>query len=302
MPPTIRRITILLLSSAGVWCWGISTASATASSAQDHIDQGRQAYDAGDYEQARREFEQALGAVGGAPAVDEPHATPLLAVQTIAEPLPPPAPIGSDGTVMPYLLAAGDVLLISVWQVPDLTREATVRPDGKLAYPLVGEVPAEGLTLTELNRLLTERFKLYVRNPQVSVELKSMAQQRVVVLGEVNKQGVYPFPGRAITVPEAIAMGEGFKRIGAKIRDVAVLKGYPRQPCLYHLDAKALLLRGEDPQRLLLAGNDIVFVSRSWVGNAHAFIDAVTPMLNSVFQGISAYSLYENLPRNNTRK
>ena len=268
--------------------------------AEAHLTDGRRAYDTGDYERAHREFERALQLVDADRAPVAPAASDALASRDHSQLSTLNSATGSpaDPDVMPYLITAGDVLVITVWQVPDLTREAIVRPDGKLAYPLIGEVPADGLTLSELHRLLTERFALYVRNPQVSVELKTMAQQRIVVLGEVNKQGVHPFPGRTIGVPEAIGLGEGFKRIGAKVKDVAVLTGYPRQPRLHHVNVKTLLLQGRDPQRLALAGGDIIFVSRSWVGNVHAFIDAATPMLSTIFQGISAYSLYDNLPSN----
>ena len=227
-----------------------------------------------------------------APATAQPASPTTVAGPETA---PPADSVTANAPAAQYLIGVGDVLFISVWQVPDLTRDVTVRPDGKISYPLIGDVPAEGLTFDVMDKLLTERLKLYVRDPQVSVELKSMAQQRIVLLGEVNQQGLLAIPGRSVTVPEAIALGQGFKRIGAKVRDVAVLKGYPRHPQLYHVDIKALFAKGEDPQRLVLAGGDIVFVSRSWIGNAHAFIDAAAPALNTIFQGLSTYALYDTI-------
>lgn len=284
----------LLASGVGV------CADERSAQADEHFARGQQAYQAGEYERARQEFNQALqlltGDVGAAsvPAqLPEPVARVASASPTEDAMRSTTAPAVVEA---PYLIGVRDVLGISVWQVADLTRDVTVRPDGKISYPLIGDLPAEGLTLTELDRLLTDRLRLYVRDPQVSVELKTMGQQlRLIVLGEVNRQGVFPLPGRTITIPEAIALGEGFKRIGAKIKDVVVIKGYPQQPQLFHVDVKTLLIKGEDPQRLLVGSGDIVFVSRSWIGNMHAFIDAASPMLNAIFQGVSAYTLYSTL-------
>jgi len=71
-----------------------------------------------------------------------------------------------------YLIGKGDTLEISVWQWSDLLKDVIVRPDGKISYPLVGDIDAEGMTLTQLRDLLTEKLKAYIKEPQVSVMVK----------------------------------------------------------------------------------------------------------------------------------
>lgn len=89
-----------------------------------------------------------------------------------------------------YVLGPGDVLEVSVWGFPDLTRTVAVRPDGYISLPLVGEVQAGGRTVEDLQRFLTRRFAAYVRNPQVAVIVREFRKVRVSVLGEVRRPGV----------------------------------------------------------------------------------------------------------------
>ncbi len=90
-----------------------------------------------------------------------------------------------------YRLGPGDVLEVSVWGFPDLTRTVAVRPDGRISLPLVGEVQAAGRTAEELQRDLTRRFALYVRNPQVAVIVREFRRVRVSVLGQVGRPGTF---------------------------------------------------------------------------------------------------------------
>jgi polysaccharide export outer membrane protein len=90
-----------------------------------------------------------------------------------------------------YRLGPGDVLEVSVWGFPDLTRTVAVRPDGRISLPLVGEVQAAGRTADELQRELTRRFALYVRNPQVAVIVREFRRVRVSVLGQVGRPGTF---------------------------------------------------------------------------------------------------------------
>jgi len=68
-----------------------------------------------------------------------------------------------------YLINQGDTLDISVWQWPDLTTGAIVRPDGKISFPLVGDITAAGKTLTELDNEITEKLLDFIKSPEVSI-------------------------------------------------------------------------------------------------------------------------------------
>ncbi|HEY8486508.1 MAG TPA: polysaccharide biosynthesis/export family protein, partial [Limnochordales bacterium] len=105
------------------------------------------------------------------------------------------APSGSPAGSLrpgPYRLGPGDVLAIGVWGYPDLTSVVEVRPDGYVAFPLVGEVLAEGLTPGELAAVLGEGLRQYVREPRVTVSLQQMRSIQASILGAVRNPGTYP--------------------------------------------------------------------------------------------------------------
>jgi len=107
-----------------------------------------------------------------------------------------------------YRLGPGDRLRVSVFNREELTGEFTVGTQGRISYPLVGEVPVAGRTVPEFTNQLTEQLRNgYVRDPIVSVEI---AQYRpFYILGEVNRPGAYPYsPG--MTVMGAVATAGGF--------------------------------------------------------------------------------------------
>ncbi len=283
------------------WCLLTSSAACAvedleATTADQHFERGRQAYEAGDYERARQEFERAVQSVAPGTVLEaEPMtASPPAMSSAPAAPveLKVPALRWEEETErVTYLIGVNDVVAVSVWQVPDLTRDVTVRPDGKISYPLIGDIPAEGLTLTELDHLLTERLRAYVREPQVTVELRRMREQRVAVLGEVAQQGVYRIAGKT-TVPEVIAMAQGFRPTGARIRDVVIVKGYPDQPRVVHLNVNSLLRRGKAAP-VTVDGGDIIYVSRTWVADANAALAALAPALNTTLQVLSGFTTHE---------
>jgi protein involved in polysaccharide export with SLBB domain len=107
-----------------------------------------------------------------------------------------------------YLLSPGDKLKVTVFNEPDLTGEFQINPSGDVAFPLVGNVKAAGLSATEFQNQLLRRLRNgYVRNARVSVEVA--AYRPFNVFGEVRNAGQYPFrPG--LTVQDAIAMAGGF--------------------------------------------------------------------------------------------
>jgi protein involved in polysaccharide export with SLBB domain len=124
------------------------------------------------------------------------------------------APATPEGSVDPlpqtteYRLGPGDKLRVSVFNREELTGEFTVGTQGRISYPLVGEVAVAGQTVPEFTNQLSEQLRNgYVRDPIVSVEI---AQYRpFYILGEVNRPGAYPYsPG--MTVMGAVATAGGF--------------------------------------------------------------------------------------------
>lgn len=108
-----------------------------------------------------------------------------------------------------YRIGVSDVVDVSVWKVPDLSRSVPVRPDGKISLPLIGDVDAAGKTTGELHDLVVTRLKPYVPDPDVTVIVAQINSQKYFVLGQVTHPGSYPL-STPTTVVEALAAAGGF--------------------------------------------------------------------------------------------
>jgi len=110
-----------------------------------------------------------------------------------------------------YKIGPLDVLDISVFKVPELSKSVQVADAGTINLPLVGEIPAGGMTAQEVERDLTKRLGAkYLQKPQVTVYVKEYNSQRVTVEGAVKKQGIYPIKGKN-SLMQVIAMAEGLE-------------------------------------------------------------------------------------------
>lgn len=122
-----------------------------------------------------------------------------------------------------YVLGAEDVIEVSIFQSPDLSRTLPVRPDGRISLPLVGEVMASGLTARELGAELERRLGAYVQDPRVTVIVQEIHAPRVYVLGEVARPGAYPVRGR-LDLLQAIALAGGLGDFANPRRIVLIRK------------------------------------------------------------------------------
>jgi polysaccharide biosynthesis/export protein len=109
-----------------------------------------------------------------------------------------------------YRIGPLDILDISVYQVPDLSKTVQVGDNGTINLPLVGETLAAGKTAEELQRDLAGLLGAkYLQNPQVTVLVKEFNSSRVTVSGAINKPGVYPYRGESLL--QVVANAGGFK-------------------------------------------------------------------------------------------
>ena len=107
-----------------------------------------------------------------------------------------------------YELNAGDVLVITVWKEPDLSREALVRPDGKITFPLVGDVMAAGNSPEQVQAAIVEKMQLYIPDASVNVAVAAVNGNKVYVLGKVARPGEYVVT-RQLDVMQALALAGG---------------------------------------------------------------------------------------------
>jgi len=115
-----------------------------------------------------------------------------------------PGAVGAD-----YILGPGDILDISAWQNPALAKLVTVLPDGKISFPLIGEVMAGGKTVAQLKGELEEKIIRYVPDPTLSVIVHQVNSMMVYVIGKVNQPGRHLLNAN-INVLQVLAMAGGF--------------------------------------------------------------------------------------------
>ena len=104
-----------------------------------------------------------------------------------------------------YVLGPQDVVAVTVFGEPDLSRKYTIEQDGTFTFPLIGRITAKGLTLRALEQELRKQLANgYLRDPQVSVAVENYQSQRITVMGQVNQPGEYPLTGN-MTLLSALA-------------------------------------------------------------------------------------------------
>lgn len=107
-----------------------------------------------------------------------------------------------------YVVGPGDVLDISVWKDEALTKEVIVLPDGKISFPLVGQMQAGGRSVNDIKEELEAKIKPYVPEPTLSVSIRQVNSMLVYVIGRVNTPGRFVL-NTNVTVLQALAMAGG---------------------------------------------------------------------------------------------
>lgn len=173
-----------------------------------------------------------------------------------------PAPMRQDLTAgdRPALIGPLDTIQVDVFNVPDLSREMQVDAGGRIAMPLVGTIDARGKTAEEVANAIEGALRgRYVRNPQVTINIKSSVSQVVTIDGQVVEPGLYPVTNQ-MTLMRAIASAKGMSEF-ARQEEVVILRTVDgrKMAGLYNVEA---IRRGayDDPA---VYANDVIVVGDS---------------------------------------
>ena len=133
----------------------------------------------------------------------------LLGPALLAQPPGAGVPAGTLATSGSYRLGPRDLISVKVFEVPELNVESRVSEKGTVNLPLIGDVPAEGLTADEFGKRLEELLEeRYVNRASVAIEVREFRSRPIVVMGAVKSPGNLAFPGRW-TLLEALAAAGG---------------------------------------------------------------------------------------------
>lgn len=175
-----------------------------------------------------------------------------------------------------YRIGPMDVLDVSVFQVPDLTRSVQVDAAGQIILPLIGAVNAAGKTVAELQTDVATQLKAkYLQSPEVTIYVKEFASQKVTVEGAVVQPGIYPITGRT-TLLQALAMARGTDRVANEQR-VVIFRTINSQRMGAVFDIKAIRAgTADDPE---VYGNDVVVIERSGMKSIFRDATGAVPIL-----------------------
>ena len=168
-----------------------------------------------------------------------------------------------------YSFEAGDVFEVKVFENAELDQPVTIRPDGRISLPLVEELFVIGLTPSELDKIITEKYSQKIKEPEVTIVLKEFAAQRIYIGGEVPNPGVMELTGR-MSLLQSIFNAGGYKR-SAKLSSVLLIRKKNNRPELYTVDVDDILNTGSND--VLLQPYDIVFVPKTFIAKAGDFVD-----------------------------
>lgn len=164
-----------------------------------------------------------------------------------------------------YIMCPGDQLDITVVGHEDISTVVSttggkyiVRPDGKMSFPLIGELDITGLTVNQFTKTLEQRLSEYLVNPQVTVNIAQLGTTRVYVLGEVNKPGLYEL-NKSHKVLDAIGAANGFTKEAAKKKVFLVHKDQQGKPIKVNLND--ILKKGDISQNYTLAEGDLLYLT-----------------------------------------
>ena len=153
----------------------------------------------------------------------------------------------------------------------DMDEALPVRPDGRISLGATGELEVVGLTPPELERLIVHKSSTRLRNPEVTVIVTKVGEQRVYVGGEVAKPGyVVLRPG--MTPLQAVLESGGFRKTAKRDSVLLLTPGPEDSFAAARLDMAQVVDAGV-PERVRLHANDVVYVPPTWISNMDDVVD-----------------------------
>ena len=157
-----------------------------------------------------------------------------------------------------YIIGPMDILEIEVWREPDFSRQVLVRPDGKITFPLIGDVQASGMNTLGLKAVLTEELIGFVDNPEVTVIVVESRSKNFYIIGKVNRPGTYPLsPG--MTVLQALSVAGGFAQWAHKDKIRIIRRSEGREE-IFSINYDKVISGKNLEQNILLEPNDTIIV------------------------------------------
>lgn len=190
----------------------------------------------------------------------------------------------AQAQVTDYIMCPGDVLQVIVYGHEDLSTPANnsqyspyvVRPDGKVSFPLIGDVEVTGKTVAQFREELTTRFSQYLVTPSISVNVMKLGTTRVYVLGEIKKPGLYELE-KSHNAIDALAKAEGFTEKSAKKNVFLVRAGSTE---VQKLNVNNFLTKADQKENVVLNEGDCLYLTSN---HKVIFSKDIMPFLSAAY-------------------
>jgi polysaccharide export outer membrane protein len=186
-----------------------------------------------------------------------------------------------------FTFGPGDAFELRVWRQPELDMNILVAPDGYISIPLMGRVKVSGKTYPELIEEIQTGLTDYYNDPQVSVNIVQVSNQKVFVLGEVRNPAV-------LQIENDLSMIEALTRTGginpdARTDNILLVRGGLEKPELYTVRVDDIFAAGDFSQNVYLQKGDIVLVPPRTIVNVERFFRRVQALLAPFVAGSAVY-------------
>jgi len=162
-------------------------------------------------------------------------------------------------TVAPhYLIGPDDILNIYVWKEPELTRDVTVMSDGRITFPLIGEIMAQGQSVTGLKEIMTEKLKGYLDAPEITVIIQESRSRRIYTIGKLLNPGPYAL-ANDMTVLQALSTAGGFAE-WADTKNILIIRREGKKETQIRFNYKEFISGKRVEQNILLKPYDTIVV------------------------------------------
>lgn len=171
-----------------------------------------------------------------------------------------------------YRIQPGDTLDIKFFYNPELNESVIVRPDGRISLQLAHDIVVAGLTPEKLNQLLVQKYQSEIRQPEITVIVRTFSAERVYVDGEVFRPGMITLAS-PITILQALSTAGGMRDSARDNEVILIRRGPDGKPTHTIVNVEGIRNGADLSQDILLAPYDIVFVPKSPIASVNKFVD-----------------------------
>jgi len=165
---------------------------------------------------------------------------------------------GAETEKPSYLIGPNDILSIYVWKEPELTQDVIVMSDGRISFPLIGEITAQGQTVSTHDAEITEKLKAFVTTPEVTVIVRESRSRSIYTIGKLAQPGPFPLEAN-MTVLQGLSAAGGFTE-WADTKNIKVIRRKGGREVQLRFNYNGFISGRNVEENVVLKPNDTIVV------------------------------------------